>query len=194
MNENLRPILSINRLLEYPGDFTGVSTRPNFPYFANSMAKSKDRFQHVLVVLIPLLLISSCASIKDPELVSIDTVKLQRLGLKQSAVRVDLRYHNPNKFRIKLKRAEGEAWADGNKLGQFTLDTLIHIPPNGEFNLPIVLFMDMKNFLGNMALLISNKPILLKVEGKARVGKSLVYFDYPLKFEDKVNMGELIGH
>jgi LEA14-like dessication related protein len=146
-----------------------------------------------IITFLLVLIVSSCASIKDPELVSIENVRLQRFGLKESAVKVDLHYHNPNKFRIKLKKAEGEAWADGNKLGQFNIDTLIHIPASGDFILPIVLNMDMKNFLGNMALLISNKPIMLKVDGKARVGKSLIYVDYPLKFEDKVNLNQLMN-
>ena len=114
------------------------------------------------------------------------------MGLQYSAVKLDLLYFNHNKFRLKLKKAEGDAWLDGNSLGHFTLDTLIHIPARDSFRLPLKLKMDMKDFIANMRMAISGKDAFLKVEGIARAGKSVFYGDYPIKYEGKVMLSELM--
>ncbi len=92
-----------------------------------------------------------------------------------------------------MKEAEGDAWIDGTLLGHFKMDTLVHIQPDADFLVPIQLKMDMKNFMGNLAMIISGKPVNLKIEGSARVGKSLVYVSYPIKYEEKVKLNELLN-
>jgi len=145
-----------------------------------------------LLILFTWLFHSSCSSVKEPELIGIENVRIDRMGLQESAVKLDLHYFNPNKFRLKLKKAEGDAWLDGNSLGHFTLDTLIHIPARDSFRLPLKLKMDMRHFLANMRMAISGKEVFLKVDGIARAGKSIVYVNYPIKYEGKVKLDELM--
>ncbi len=111
----------------------------------------KKRILSYTLVFASWIFYSSCDSVKEPELVAIENVRVERLGLKESALNIELHYFNPNKYRLKLKRAEGTAWIDGNPLGYFVLDTLIRIPAYSDFRLPLKLKMDMKYFVENMA-------------------------------------------
>ena len=144
------------------------------------------------LILFTWLSYSSCSSVREPELIGIENVKIDRIGLQGSAVTLGLHYFNHNNFRLKLKKAEGNAWLDSNSLGHFTLDTLIHIPANADFRLPIKLKMDMKYFIANMRMAISGKEVLIKVDGTARAGKSFFYGNYPIKYEGKVKLDELM--
>src|SRR5450755_3940068 len=92
----------------------------------------------LFIFLVSVFFLVSCGSIKDPEFKSIENARLSQMGFKESILNLDLIYFNPNKFRVKLKEAEGDAWLDSNYLGHFIIaDTLIHIPAAADFRLPV---------------------------------------------------------
>ena len=129
---------------------------------------------------------------KEPELMDIENVRVSRLGLKESSLTLTLHYFNHNKKRMKLKKAEGDAWLDGNPLGHFTIDTLIHIPALSDFRLPVKMSMDMSHFVENMSVAFSGKEVTLKVDGVARAGKGIISINYPIHYEGKQKLGELL--
>lgn len=146
----------------------------------------------LIFCLIAIILLSSCKSVKEPELKRIEKVIVKRFGLKESHLDFEILLFNPNNYRLKLKKASGEAWLDGNSLGHFTIDTLIQIPANGDFRLPVQLKMDMRHFVENMAAAFMDKFVILKVDGMARAGKGLIYVNYPIRYEGKQKLKELL--
>ncbi len=122
----------------------------------------------------------------------IENVRFDRLGLNQSSLTLTLHYFNPNKNRLKLKRAEGDAWLDGNPLGHFSMDTLIHIPARSDFSLPVKMSMDMNHFVENMSIAFSGKEVILKIDGMARAGKGIIFINYPIQYEGKQKLGDLM--
>ena len=134
----------------------------------------------------------SCKSFKQPDFKGIENVRLSRLGLNESTLKLDLVYYNPNKSKLNLKYAQGDAWVDGNLLGHFTMDTLIKIQSLSDFKLPVNLQINMKRFLQNSALLLLKTEVTLKVEGKAKVGKGSFYLNYPIKYEGKQRTDSLM--
>lgn len=139
-----------------------------------------------------ILCFYSCKSIIDPEFKAIENIRVSKLGTTSSTLDVDIVYSNPNKTRLKLKKAEGEAWIDNNHLGHFTMDTLIAIPSKGDFVLPIKLRVDMKKILTNSLIAFMANEVTVKVEGNAKVGKGFVYINYPIRYEGKQNLRDLI--
>jgi LEA14-like dessication related protein len=137
-------------------------------------------------------LLLSCRSMKDPDFKGIENVRPGGLGLKNSTILMDLHYFNPNNSRLKLKRAEGDAWLENISLGHFTLDTLIEIPAHNDFWLPVSMEVDMKHVLQNTAILVLKTEVTVKVEGNARIGKAGLYINYPIHYEGKQNTAELI--
>lgn len=134
----------------------------------------------------------SCGQLKEPDFKEIENVKITKFGLTESSLTLDLRYFNNNKFRMKLKNAEGDAWLENNFLGHFTMDTMIHIPAKGDFRLPIKLKVDMGKILKNSLLTLLAKEVKIRVEGKARVGKGLIYINYPIRYEGMQNLEKLL--
>ena len=134
----------------------------------------------------------SCKSFKEPTFQGIENVQLGKMGPGESSFTLDMHYFNPNRSGLKMKEAEGDAWMDGNYLGHFTMDTLINIPGNNDFRLPIKFKASMGQLLKNSFAAMLGKESLLKVEGKARVGKGGIFIRYPIHYEGKHNLGELL--
>ena len=134
----------------------------------------------------------SCGSFNEPDFKEIENVQITKFGLTESSLALDLLYFNNNKFRMKLKNAEGDAWLENNFLGHFTMDTMIHIPANGDFRIPIKMKVDMGKILKNSLLTLLAKEVKIRVEGKARVGKGLIYINYPIRYEGMQNLAELL--
>ena len=148
-------------------------------------------FSFLFCLLVPAFL-SSCHSVKDPEPKGIEKVRIGRFGLKGSSLSFDIVFFNPNNYRLKLKQASGDAWLDSNPLGHFTVDTLVHIPAQGDFRLPVQMEIDMNYFVENISAAFSDKQVTLKVDGMARAGKGIVFINYPLRFEAKQKLSELM--
>jgi LEA14-like dessication related protein len=134
----------------------------------------------------------SCGSVKEPNFKDISNVSISKFGLHESTLSLDIHYFNPNKFRVKLKEAEGDAWIDNTYLGHFAMDTLIQIPAKGEFWLPVKLRVDMSKIIKNSLKAFFAKEIMIKVEGKARLGKGFVFINYPIRYEGKQNLEKLL--
>ena len=162
---------------------------PIFIVLRNDMNNKKTG---LLFVLIAITLLPSCKSIKEPELKGIEKVRVNRFGFKESNLDFEILLFNPNNHRLKLKNAIAEVWLDGNPLGNFTIDTLIHIPAKGDFRLPVQMKMDMRHFVENMAAAFMDKLVTLNVKGMAKAGKGLVYINYPLSFDKKLKISEFI--
>jgi len=118
-------------------------------------------------------------------------VRVGEIGLTGSTLELDLHYFNPNKSKLQLKYAEGDAWLDETKLGHFIVDTLIHIPANADFFLPVNLKVDMTYILRNAISAFINKEIMVKIDGTAKVGKSGLFIHYPIHYQGKQNLSEL---
>jgi LEA14-like dessication related protein len=147
------------------------------------------------LILISLLagFLISCGKMKDPVFKGIENVKMDGLGMQSSFVTLDIRYLNPNGFKGRLKKAEGDAWIDSIYLGHFTVDTLVFIPPNSEFLVPVKLMVDMKQMLKHSMTAFLKEDVLLTITGTARAGKSGVYKNFPLNYAGRQNLNELFN-
>jgi len=114
-----------------------------------------------------------------------------RIGLKEAVLNADLYYFKPNKSRLRLREASGEAWLDGVSLGHFTLDSLINIPSKDSFLLPVTFKMEMNKLLKNTATFLLKKEAVIKVDGVAWVGKGGIFIKYPIRYEGKQDLSEV---
>ena len=145
-----------------------------------------------LPVLAIVFLMTSCKSVKEPELKGVGNIRMNRLNLSKSDISLDLYYFNPNNYRLKLKKAEGDAWLNDQPLGHFTVDSLVHIYALSDFELPAKVKMDMKHITQNATTLLLNEEVILRVDGIAMVGKGPIYINYPIHYEGKQRLGDLL--
>ena len=138
-----------------------------------------------------VLLLSSCAKLEEPVFNHIDNLKAGTLGLKSSLMTFDMHYYNPNNRKARLKSAEGEAWMDSSYIGHFHIDTIVDIPAKANFILPVKLDVDMKYLLNYSLFGFRNEEVVVRVKGKARVGKGRFYKNIPVDYEGRQNLKEL---
>ena len=80
---------------------------------------------------------------------------------------------------------------DSIYLGHFTVDTLVQIPSNSEFLVPVKLMVDMKQMLKHSLTAFLKEDVMLKITGTAKAGKSGVYKNFSLNYIGRQNLGEL---
>ena len=91
-----------------------------------------------------------------------------------------------------MKESEGDAWMDGNLLGHFTVDTLVTIPANDNFNLPVKLKVDMKKIFQNSLTAFLAREVMIRIEGKAKLGKGGMYIRYPIRYEGNQKLDKIL--
>jgi len=144
----------------------------------------------ISTLLIGLIVLSSCgsANVKEPEYRDIREVKLIELGLRQSTAGIDLIYYNPNNFGVQVAEARGDVYIDNVYLGRFGLGEKVHVKKRSEFIVPAIIKLDMIGAVKNQRDLLKKKEVLVRIEGMARVKKSGLSRDVPIKFESMQNI------
>jgi hypothetical protein len=149
-------------------------------------------FYQIIIALLLLVGVSSCRSIKPPEFKGIENVRMGDMGMAESTVTMDMVWYNPNKSKLQLKWANGDAWVEGDSLGHFTVDTAMTISASTDFRLPVRFTMDMAQLMKKSPALLLKKEVLIKIIGVARVGRSGIFVKYPINYEGMQDLGKLL--
>jgi len=144
----------------------------------------------ISTLLIGLIVLSSCgsANVKEPEYRDIREVRLIELGLLQSTAGIDLIYYNPNNFGVQVAEARGDVYIENVYLGRFGLGEKVQVKKRAEFIVPAIIKLDMIGAIKNQRDLLKKKEVLVRIEGMARVKKSGLSRDVPIKFESMQNI------
>ena len=144
----------------------------------------------ISTLLIGLIVLSSCgsANVKEPEYRDIREVKLIELGLLQSTAGIDLIYYNPNNFGVQVAEARGDVYIDNVYLDRFGLGEKVQVKKRSEFIVPAIIKLDMIGAVKNQRDLLKKKEVLVRIEGMARIKKSGLSRDVPIKFESMQNI------
>ena len=127
----------------------------------------------------------SCSTPKALEYISYNNFTIEKLGFDYSTVNLDLKYFNPNNFRMQLRNTNLDVFVNGKLFGHSSSDTLIQIPKRDTFTLPIKFNVNMQNVYQNALNTLLGKQVLIKVIGKVKVGKANVFMYFPVNYESK---------
>ncbi|MEO6328015.1 MAG: LEA type 2 family protein [Ginsengibacter sp.] len=98
-------------------------------------------------------------------------------------MKLDLEYYNPNNFGLQLKRTELDIFLNNSFLGHSFSDSVINIPRRDTFLIPIKFTVDMHNLFKNAWNTLAGTDVLIKVNGKIKVGKANVFMSMPVNYE-----------
>ena len=146
---------------------------------------NKRMFGWMAFVAGSLLLLQACSRPIAPEYAGIGNLRVNSLGIGESAVSADLKYYNPNNFTLKLKKGEVDVYMNNRFLGKTILDTLTAIPARDSFLIPVSMKVDMKQVYSNALDILLSNEVKIKLEGFAKMGKGGIYFDLPIRYEGK---------
>ena len=136
------------------------------------------------------IILSSCgsANVKEPEYRDVREVRLIELGVLQSTAGIDLIYYNPNNFGVQLAEARGDVYIDNIYFGRFGLNEKVQVKKRSEFIVPAIIKLDMIGAIKNQRDLFKKKEALVRIEGMARVAKSGLSREVPIRFERMQNI------
>ena len=130
----------------------------------------------------------SCRTPKDLVYQDVDHFSLQKAGLKQTIVVLDIRLYNPNNYRLKLKNADLDVFLNGNHLGKMTVKESTSFIANDITELPVILDVDLMNVLPNAFQILINKEVTIKLSGNIRAGRHGLFINVPINYEGKQDL------
>lgn len=139
------------------------------------------------LLLLIIVLVSSCREPKSLEFKDFKNLRLENVGFSSATLKIDLIYYNPNNFGLELNKTDFDLFVDSTYLGHSRQDVQIAIPRRGNFTLPLVVDLDMKNLLKNGITGLFNKEITVRLLGKVKVGKAGVYKSFPVDYSSIQN-------
>lgn len=147
-------------------------------------------------VIAPLLagaLLFSCKQIQEPEYVDVDNIAVSGNGLANTSLSADIRFYNPNNRNIQFRSGSLDIYVDNRLLGHTELDSLIRIPKLDTFVIPVQVKVDMKNIISNALSLSLKDSVLVRLEGKVKVGRSGFFITKPVNYTSKEKLDFLKG-
>jgi LEA14-like dessication related protein len=149
----------------------------------------------LIVALGSVVLLASCASsnVQEPEYRDIRNIRLVDLGVLQSTAGIDLIYYNPNNFGVTLSEARGDVYIDNEYLGRFSLAEKVQVGKRSEFVVPATIKVDMIGAVKNHRDIYKKKEAMVRIEGMARVKKSGISRDVPIRYQSMQNLERFRG-
>jgi LEA14-like dessication related protein len=135
--------------------------------------------------LFALFIFSACRQPKNLVYENVQNFKLQKIGLAQTALSMDVSLYNPNNYSLKLKKADLDVFINDNHLGKMIVKGPYTITKLDTFILPVMLDVDLKNVLPNMLRLVFSRDVDIKLNGTVKAGRRGVYLTIPVNYEGK---------
>ena len=136
-------------------------------------------------ILVLTFLLTSCHSPKAPEYRTFKNFTIEKSGFASTTLKMDLVYFNPNDFGLDLASTDLDIFIDSNYLGKTIQENSVAISRRAEFSIPIIINIDMNNFLKNSFVTLFNKEVTIKIIGSIKVGKLNVFKTFPVIYEGK---------
>ncbi|HTN06557.1 LEA type 2 family protein [Agriterribacter sp.] len=138
-----------------------------------------------LTCLVLAVVLISCRQLTAPEYIDVADVQVSGKSLTNTTLSANVRLYNPNKSNLVFKSGNLDIFVDNRLLGHTELDSTIYISKLDTFQIPVDVQVDINNVIGNALSLAMKDSVLLRIEGKIRIGKSGVFITRPVRYEQK---------
>ena len=146
----------------------------------------------LILISLGVMGIASCAKPKSFDYLGFDNVKILKWGLHETTVGMDVMFYNPNSA-LQLKKAAVDVHINRKYLGRSVIDSLISIPKNDTFIIPMVMKMETVSAVSGILKSVSDSTVLVKLDGTATIGKSGIFLNYPIKYEGSQKSTKMLG-
>ena len=143
-------------------------------------------------MILGVCIFTSCVKPKEFEYLGFDNIKVLKWGLQETTVGLDVKFYNPNSA-LQLRRAEVDIEVNKNYLGRTVIDSTIHIPRKDTFIIPMTMKIGTVSAVSGILKSVTDSTVLVKLDGKATVGKSGIFFNYPIRYEGNQKTGKMLG-
>ncbi|MBE7171365.1 MAG: LEA type 2 family protein [Williamsia sp.] len=129
---------------------------------------------------------ASCKKPQALQYVDFQHFQVSEITKGRSDLSADLKFYNPNPYKLRLKSAEMNFYVNDQYFGKSVLDTLMEIPKRDTFLVPVsIKEVELKKVLLNGLGALLTQEYNIRLDGKAKIGKAGFYFTFPLHYEGK---------
>ena len=135
---------------------------------------------------------SACGRPEPAEYYGFQNLQVSQVVNGKTNVSAVVKLYNPNRFGIKLKRAEVDIKVNGAHAGHSLLDSTIVIPAKDTFYVPVTLQLDLQGLFSNaLQLLMGNKEATVDLDGRVKVKRGIFTFSRSFHYEGKQDLSNL---
>lgn len=141
-----------------------------------------------LIVLINVLIFTSCVSFKEPEFKGINGYELGKLTGSEVSLTLKPIVYNPNPYALKVKKSVLDLEVEGKNFGKVYLEKKISIKPrkSSEVLVPLKIELESGAMLRAVPLMIKDSlQVLLK--GDVKGGVLFFVKKFPVVLEQKIS-------
>jgi LEA14-like dessication related protein len=146
------------------------------------------------VLLLPLLLASSCFTIQPVEFKRTENITTSRTPTDLEMT-FDLAMFNPNNQSIRLTRLETEVNIDDHPLGKAVLSKSVKLKKNSDFILPITAKASLSDLVNlssiGLNLLLGNQTATATIKGNMTLKKFIFRKKIPFEYKEKIDSRKL---
>ncbi len=133
-----------------------------------------------------------CKKPKSPDYIDFANIRVKKADKSETVLGVDLKFFNPNNFGMQVKKADFDIYFNEKYVGHSTMDSVIQISKLDTFYLPIELKLQLKDLFKNALQILMNPEVMVKVQGNARIEKGGFSINYPINYEGKQRIDQLL--
>jgi len=129
------------------------------------------------------VLLLSCGRPKPPQYLGYSNVRLEKASLTNSVVAADLKFFNPNAYALQLKQADIDVFVNDKLMGHSRIDSLLSLPGRDTTGIPFRVQVDVRSMAKQLAGLLLDPNVRLRLKGNARVGRGGFFLNMPVDYE-----------
>lgn len=142
----------------------------------------QDKLKIVGIIAVLSTAIIACKKPKGLEYVSTTGWKVEQEGLLNTTIHAEVRYYNPNRYPLQMKKANCDVFVNETFMGHFDLDSLLTLPAKDTFMIPVKMKTETVKLL-KAGVAFLDKEVKVRVNGNVKVGRSGVFLNVPLSYE-----------
>jgi len=148
----------------------------------------------VIGILLALALaLGACGRPEPAEYYGFQDLQVGPVVNGKTDVSATVKLYNPNRFGIKLKRAEVDIKVNGAHAGHSLLDSTINIPAKDTFYVPVSLQLDLQGLFSNaLQLLMGKREATVDLDGRVRVKRGILTFNRSFHYEGTQDLSILM--
>lgn len=128
---------------------------------------------------------SSCKKMQDPEYRDIKNFRLTKLNAEESTAKMDVVYYNPNNMNFQIRSTDLDIYINNNYAGHTNLDSVIRVPKQTEFTIPVSARVNTQTFFSNALSALLTKEVNIRITGSIKAGASGMYKSFKVNYEGK---------
>jgi LEA14-like dessication related protein len=137
--------------------------------------------KYFFMVFSPLLMLS-CTNPKSLDFTGFENFQVQPISFTNSKISFGIGIFNPNAFDIRVNHLRADVELAGAHLGNYEMDSLVTLPGNQSFILPVELVVKNGTLISNMLGVLAGDSIAYSLAGKVKAGRKIGMTEIPFTY------------